>query len=151
MEPTEGAQAPEIELQTDSCETFRLSDHRGKKVILYFYPRASTPGCTTEACEFRDTHKQIGKHDSIIVGISPDTTAAQARFKKAQNLPFTLLADVEKKAAQDYGVWKEKNMYGKKVWGVERTTFLIDENGKIAKIFRKVKPKGHAAEVLQNL
>ncbi|HWR53296.1 MAG TPA: thioredoxin-dependent thiol peroxidase [Bryobacteraceae bacterium] len=151
MELTEGAPAPDIQLQTDSCEPFSLSDHRGRKVVLYFYPRASTPGCTTEACEFRDAGDELDVRGALVVGISPDSTEAQARFKRAQHLRFPLLADVDKQAAQAYGVWKEKNMYGKKFWGVERTTFVIDEDGRIAKIFRKVKPKGHAAEVLQTL
>jgi peroxiredoxin Q/BCP len=147
----EGDQAPDIELETDACEKFRLSQQRGRKVVLYFYPRASTPGCTVESCEFRDANQDILKRGAVVVGVSPDTTTAQAKFKKAQHLTFPLLADVERRAAQAYGVWKEKNMYGKKVFGVQRTTFLIDEQGRVAKVFRKVKPQGHAAEVLAAL
>jgi peroxiredoxin Q/BCP len=147
----EGDQAPEIELETDACETFRLSEQRGRKVVLYFYPRASTPGCTVESCEFRDANQDILSRGAVVVGVSPDTTAAQAKFKKAQRLTFPLLADHDRRAAQAYGVWKEKNMYGKKVFGIERTTFLIDEQGRVAKVFRKVKPQGHAAEVLKAL
>ena len=113
--------------------------------------RASTPGCTIEACEFRDEFKQFGKKGAVVLGISTDTPKAQSSFKEKQNLPYTLLCDVDKTVVQAYGVWKEKNMYGKKVMGVERTSFIIDENGRIAKIFQKVKPLGHAAEVLAAL
>jgi peroxiredoxin Q/BCP len=144
----EGDVAPSIELETDSGEPFRLDSLRGKKVVLFFYPKASTPGCTVEACEFRDTFKKFEKKGVVVLGISKDTPKAQTGFKENQHLPFTLLCDVDKKAVQDYGVWKEKNMYGKKVMGIERTTFVIDEKGKIQKIFSKVKPAGHAEEVL---
>ncbi|HVN04168.1 MAG TPA: thioredoxin-dependent thiol peroxidase [Bryobacteraceae bacterium] len=144
----EGDAAPNIKLETDTGESFDLKAMRGKKVVLFFYPKASTPGCTVEACEFRDTYKKFEKKGVVVLGISRDTPKAQTNFKEKQRLPFTLLCDVDHKAVQDYGVWKEKNMYGKKVMGIERTTFVIDEQGKIAKIFRKVKPEGHAEEVL---
>jgi thioredoxin-dependent peroxiredoxin len=147
----EGDQAPPIHLQTDTGEDFDLASVKGQKVVLFFYPRASTPGCTIEACEFRDDFKQFGKKGAAVLGISTDTPKAQTNFKEKQNLPYTLLCDVDKTVAQAYGVWKEKNMYGKKVMGIERTTFIIDENGKVAKIFKKVKPEGHAAEVLAAL
>jgi peroxiredoxin Q/BCP len=147
----EGDKAPDLHLQTDTGEDFNLGDLKGKKVVLYFYPRASTPGCTVEACEFRDDIRQFAKKGAVVLGISPDTAKAQTSFKEKQGLPFTLLCDVDKTAAKAYGVWKEKNMYGKKVMGIERTTFVIDEDGKIAKIFPKVKPAGHAAEVLAAL
>ncbi len=147
----EGSEAPEISLQTDSDKPFSLHAQRGKKVILFFYPRADTPGCTVEACEFRDAGPQFSDQDALVVGVSPDTVKAQAKFKSKFALNFILLADPDKHAINAYGVLKEKNMYGKKVMGVERTTFLIDETGKIAKIFRKVKPEGHAAQVLQTL
>jgi peroxiredoxin Q/BCP len=147
----EGDKAPPIHLQTDTGEDFDLADVKGKKVVLYFYPRASTPGCTVEACEFRDDIKQFGKKGAVVLGISPDTPKAQTSFKEKQGLNFTLLCDVDKTVAKAYDVWKEKNMYGKKVMGIERTTFVIDEAGKIAKIFPKVKPAGHAAEVLAAL
>ncbi len=147
----EGDPAPEIELEDDAGRTFRLSALRGKKVVVYFYPRASTPGCTTEACEFRDAAGELGRHGTVVVGVSPDSVTAQAKFKGAQKLPFQLLADSGKRAIQAYGVWKEKSMYGRKTLGVERTTFLIDERGRIAKIWRKVKPAGHAAQVLSAL
>lgn len=145
----EGDPAPDIRLETDQGEPFRLADHRGKNVVLYFYPRASTPGCTTEACEFRDALPKFT--GALVVGVSPDTVKAQDKFKTKYSLPFPLLADAEHKTAEDYGVWKEKNMYGKKVMGIERTTFLIDKTGQIAKIFHKVKPAGHAEQVLEAL
>jgi peroxiredoxin Q/BCP len=144
----EGDQAPDIRLETDTGEPFDLKHLRGKKVVLFFYPKASTPGCTVEACEFRDTFKKFEKKGVVVLGISKDTPKAQTGFKEKQHLPFTLLCDVDHKAVQDYGVWKEKNMYGKKVMGIERTTFVIDEQGKIQKIFSKVKPEGHAGQVL---
>ncbi len=145
----EGDAAPGIHLETDTGEPFDLEAQKGRKVILYFYPRADTPGCTVEACEFRDAGPQFSQKDALIVGVSPDTVKDQAKFKKKFDLNFILLADKDKEAAIAYGVLKEKNMYGKKVMGVERTTFLIDENGKIAKIFGKVKPEGHADQVFQ--
>ena len=147
----EGDRAPDIRLQTDSGVEFKLSALKGKRVVLYFYPRADTPGCTTESCEFRDGIKAFAKKGVAVVGISPDTPAAQAKFKQKYDLPFTLLADEEKAAAQAYGVWKEKNMYGKKAMGIERSTFLIGPDGKIEKVYAKVKAQGHAAAVLDAL
>src|ERR1700736_552567 len=147
----EGDKAPDIELTTDAGEPFRLSSLKGKKVVLYFYPRADTPGCTIEACEFRDSAKKLARQDAVVIGISPDSVKSQAKFKTKFDLPFTLLCDVDKEAAQAYGVYKEKNMYGKKVMGIERTTFIIDANGRIAKIFPKVKAEGHAEQVLAAL
>ena len=144
----EGDAAPAISLDTDSGEPFTLSSLKGKNVVLYFYPKADTPGCTKEACEFRDTSKKFTKADTVIVGISPDASKAQAKFKDKFDLPFVLLADVEHKTSEDYGVWKEKSMYGKKYMGVERTTFLIGPDGRIARVWRKVKVPGHAEEVL---
>ena len=146
-----GDQAPDIELRTDAGELFRLKDLKGKRVVLYFYPKADTPGCTTEACEFRDHLKQFARRGAAVVGVSPDKPAAQAKFKTKYDLPFTLLADEEKAAAQAFGVWKEKNMYGRKVMGIERSTFVISAEGKIEKIYGKVKAKGHAEEVLAEL
>jgi peroxiredoxin Q/BCP len=147
----EGDAAPEIDLLTERSERFRLSELRGKKVVVYFYPRASTPGCTTEACQFRDASGEFAGRNTVIVGISPDKPAAQQKFKTSQRLPFTLLADVDKAAAQAYGVWTEKKFMGRKFMGVERSTFVIGEDGRIEKIFRKVKANGHAAEVLTAL
>jgi len=147
----EGDQAPDIHLRNDSGEEFRLADLKGKRVVLYFYPKADTPGCTVEACEFRDDLPGFDKKGAVVVGVSPDKPAAQAKFKAKFGLPFPLLADEDKAAAQAFGVWKEKSMYGRKVMGIERTTFVIGPDGKIEKIYGKVKAKGHAAEVLGNL
>src|SRR5580693_3178165 len=146
-----GDKAPDIRLHTDTGEDFRLSDMKGKRVVLYFYQRADTPGCTVEACEFRDGIKAFAKKGAAVVGISPDKPEAQAKFKTKYDLPFTLLADEDKAAAEAYDVWKEKNMYGRKSMGVERTTFVIGADGKIEKIYAKVKAKGHAAAVLAEL
>lgn len=147
----EGDQAPDVQLKTDAGETFRLSELKGKRVVLYFYPKADTPGCTTEACEFRDGMAAFGEKGAVVVGVSPDKPAAQAKFKIKYALPFQLLADEEKTAAQAYGVWKEKNMYGKKTMGIERTTFIIAPDGRIEKIYTKVKAQGHAGQVLAEL
>lgn len=143
--------APEIALLSDSNENFTLSALKGQNVVLYFYPKSDTPGCTTEACEFRDNLPDFSGLNAAIVGVSPDPVKAQAKFKTKHGLNFTILADEEHAAAEAYGVWVEKSMYGKKYMGVERSTFLIDKKGKIAKIFSKVKPAGHAAEVLEEL
>jgi len=148
---TVGDTAPDFTVHTDGGKPFKLSDLRGKRVVLYFYPKADTPGCTTEACEFRDDSKAFARKKVEIVGISPDKPTAQSKFKAKYELPFTLLADEEKSVAEAYGVWKEKNMYGKKVMGIERTTFLIGADGKIERIWPKVKAKGHAAQVLAEL
>ena len=147
----EGATAPDIRLETDAGEPFRLSQLRGKNVVVYFYPKADTPGCTTEACDFRDHMTKFDKADTVIVGISPDTARAQAKFKTKYGLPFALLADVDHAAAEAFGVWVEKSMYGRKYMGVERSTFLIGKDGNVAKAFHKVKPAGHAEEVLEAL
>ena len=147
----EGDQAPDIRLRTEAGEEFRLSDLKGKRVVLYFYPKADTPGCTTEACEFRDEIKAFAQKGIPVVGVSPDNAAAQSRFKQKYSLPFTLLADAEKSAAEAYGVWREKNMYGRKVMGIVRTTFVIGPDGTIEKIYSNVKAKGHAAQVLADL
>lgn len=144
----EGEPAPAIALDTDSGEPFELSSLRGKNVVLYFYPKADTPGCTKEACAFRDNSQKFTAANTVIVGVSPDPSKAQAKFKTKFDLPFTLLADSAHKVAEDYGVWKEKSMYGKKYMGVERTTFVIAPDGKIKKIFPKVSLDGHAEEVL---
>ena len=146
-----GDKAPDIRVHTDTGEDFRLSGMLGKRVVLYFYPKADTPGCTVEACEFRDGIQAFGKKGAAVVGVSPDKPTAQARFKEKYDLPFTLLADEDKAAAEAYGVWKEKNMYGRKVMGVERTTFVIGADGKIENIYARVKAKGHAEAVLGGL
>jgi thioredoxin-dependent peroxiredoxin len=141
-----GDRAPEIR-----SGAFQLSKLRGKRVVIFFYPKSDTPGCTKEACEFRDASKKFTKLDAEIVGISPDKPEAQAKFATKYGLPNTFVADPDHAIAEAYGVWKEKIMYGKKYMGIERTTFLIGADGKIAKIFPKVKPEGHAAEVLEAL
>ena len=143
----EGDKAPIFTVLTDTGEEFDLAQHQAERIVLYFYPRADTPGCTIESCEFRDSVKKFQSKGATILGVSPDTPKAQAKFKEKFNFPFTLLADAEKDIANLYFVMKEKNMYGKKVMGVARTTFII-ENGVITKIFEKVKPEGHAEEVL---
>lgn len=143
----EGDKAPIFKVLTDTGEEFDLAQHQAERIVLYFYPRADTPGCTIESCEFRDSVKKFQSKGATILGVSPDTPRAQAKFKEKFNFPFTLLADADKDIANLYFVMKEKNMYGKKVMGVARTTFVI-ENGVITKIFEKVKPEGHAEEVL---
>ena len=143
-----GDKAPDFTLLSDSGSKVSLKDFRGQNLVLYFYPKADTPGCTKESCEFRDAAQRFTKANTVIVGVSPDPTGAQAKFKQKFDLPFVLLADVDHQAAEAYGVWKEKSMYGKKYMGVERTTFVIDPNGVIKKIFPKVKVEGHAEEVL---
>ena len=143
--------APEFTLPDQNGEEVALKDFRGKYVVLYFYPRADTPGCTIEACEFRDSYRKIQNTGAVILGISPDQPKAQKKFEEKYKLPFTLLGDADKKVANAYGVIQEKNMYGKKVMGVARTTFIIGPDGKIKQIFSKVKPEGHAEEVLAYL
>jgi thioredoxin-dependent peroxiredoxin len=147
----EGAPAPDFELRSDTGETIRLSALRGKPVVLYFYPRDDTPGCTVEACEFRDTYDRFRDQGVEILGVSPDTEASHQKFKSKYELPFTLLADPEHETAEAYGVWKEKRNYGKTYQGVERSTFVIDAEGKVAKAMRGIKPAGHAAQVLETL
>lgn len=147
----EGDPAPDIRVRADTGEEFRLASLKGKRVVLYFYPRADTPGCTTEACEFRDAIRAFAKKGAAIVGVSPDKPAQQAKFKQKYGLPFPLLADENKKAAQAYGVWIEKNLYGKHVMGIVRTTFVIGPDGRIEKIYPNVKAKGHAQQVLADL
>ena len=148
---TEGKKAPEIKLDTDDGSKFKLSSLKGKKVVLYFYPKADTPGCTTESCQFRDTRSAFEKLNVEVIGISPDEPTAQAKFKSKFDLNFPLLADIDKSAAMAYGVWVEKNKYGKKSMGIELSTFVIGEDGKILKIYRKVKADGHAEKVLADL
>jgi peroxiredoxin Q/BCP len=135
-------------LKTDEDKTVSLSDYTGQPVVLFFYPRANTPGCTIEACGFRDTFKKIQAAGAVVLGISRDTPQAQAKFRAKYSLPYTLLADVDEKVCNQFDVMKEKNMYGKKVRGIERTTFLIGPDQTLQHIFPKVKPEGHAEEVL---
>jgi thioredoxin-dependent peroxiredoxin len=143
--------APDLKLEDENGKEVSLRDFKGKTVVLYFYPRADTPGCTKEACEFRDTYKQMQKTGAVLLGASPDTPKAQKKFQEKFHLPFTLLADADKKLCNAFGVIQEKNMYGKKVMGVARTTFIIGPDGKIKHVFHKVKPEGHSEEVLAYL
>jgi peroxiredoxin Q/BCP len=148
---SENQPAPEFELATDEGEKVKLSDYRGQKVILYFYPKDDTPGCTTQACDLRDHIKEIDSKGAVVLGVSPDDVASHQNFKKKFNLNFPLLADVDHKVAEAYGVWKEKNLYGKKTMGVERTSFIIDEQGRIAKVLPRVKPAEHVGQIFESL
>jgi len=147
----EGDKAPDFSLKSDTESTVKLSSYKGKKVVLYFYPKDDTPGCTVEACSFRDGFTEIQKKGAVLFGVSADSVESHKKFKEKFDLNFPLLSDTDKKVIEAYGVWKEKNMYGKKYMGIERTTFVIDENGKIKKVFPKVKVQGHYDEVLSEL
>ncbi len=146
-----GKKAPKFKLMDQDENIISLSDFLGKKVVLYFYPKDDTPGCTTEACNFRDSFPNFKNIDAVILGVSPDSPASHKKFIKKFNLPFTLLSDEDKSVLEKYGVWKEKSMYGRKYLGVERTTFVIDEEGTIKKIFNKVKVTDHHNEVFEAL
>jgi thioredoxin-dependent peroxiredoxin len=146
-----GDKAPEFSLPSDSGTTVALKSLRGKQVVLYFYPKDDTPGCTKEACGFRDAIKPIKKANTVVLGVSNDDQASHQKFITKYDLPFTLLSDVDTTVSKAYGVYKEKSMYGKTYWGIERSTFLIDEGGKIKAIFRKVKVDGHVEEVMEKL
>ncbi len=141
-----GDRAPDIK-----SDSFQLSKLKGKSVVIFFFPKADTPGCTKESCEFRDFSKQFAKKNAAIVGVSPDKAEAQAKFATKYGLPYTFVPDVDHKIAEAYDVWKEKSMYGRKYMGIERTTFLVDPQGKLAHIWPKVKVTGHAEEVLESL
>lgn len=143
----EGKKAPQFTLPDSNGKKISLKDFLGKKVVLYFYPKDMTSGCTQEACDFRDNYPDFKKLKTIVLGISADPVDKHKKFSDKYELPFTLLSDEEKKVLEKYGVWKEKSMYGRKYMGIERTTFIIDENGKIQKIFPKVKVKGHVEEI----
>lgn len=144
-----GQAVPDIALPASNGETVRLSQFRGKKVVLYFYPKDQTPGCTQEACDFRDAHADFDASDTVIIGVSPDSVKSHLKFIEKQGLPFILLSDPDKEAAQAFGAWGEKTMYGRKTMGIIRSTFLIDREGKLAREWRNVKVKGHSAEVLE--
>jgi thioredoxin-dependent peroxiredoxin len=149
--PSEGAQAPDFTLPSDDGSQVTLSALRGSKVILYFYPRDDTSGCTAQACEYRDTLPRIQEAGAVVLGVSPDPVVSHRNFKSKYDLNFPLLADEDHAVAEAYGVWKEKSMYGRTYWGVERSTFLIDEEGRIARSWRKVKARGDAGKVLAEL
>ncbi|MBL8007033.1 MAG: thioredoxin-dependent thiol peroxidase [Ignavibacteria bacterium] len=146
-----GDKAPDFSLISDKGEKVSLKDFRGKKVILYFYPKDDTSGCTKEACSFRDNIRIFEKKNAVIIGVSKDNTASHQKFKKKYDLPFTLLSDENLDMIKSYDVWKEKSMYGKKYMGIERTTYIIDDKGKIQEIFNKVKVDGHTEEILGKL
>lgn len=147
-----GAKAPKFKATASNGASVALDDFLGKKnVVLYFYPKDDTPGCTVEACGFRDLIKPIEKKDAVVLGVSPDGLKSHQKFVEKFQIPFLLLCDEDKKICQDYGVWVEKSMYGRKYMGVARTTFVIDKQGKIAKIFEAVKPPEHNNEVLECL
>jgi peroxiredoxin Q/BCP len=143
-----GIPAPEFELADENGVTRRLADYRGQTVLLYFYPKDDTPGCTTEACNFRDDYSAYVDANVIILGVSPDTSKSHAKFKQKFQLPFTLLADVEHKVSETYEVWGKKKFMGREYMGVFRTTFIITPDGKIKKVFEDVKPAEHSVEVL---
>ena len=147
----EGAPAPDFELASDEGERVRLSSLRGQPVVLYFYPRDDTPGCTKQACGIRDAYDEFRAAGAAVLGISPDTEASHARFKSKHALPFTLLADPDHEVAERFGVWVEKQSYGKRSMGIERSTFVIDAAGNVAKIMRRVNPETHAAKVIEAL
>lgn len=147
----EGSKAPQFTLKNQDGQKISLKDFLGKKVVLYFYPKDMTSGCTKEACDFRDHIELFNNQNVVVLGVSADSIDLHKKFKSKYNLPFDLLSDDSKKVLEKYGVWKEKSMYGKKYFGIERTTFIIDENGRIKKIFPKVKVNGHVKEILEAL
>ena len=148
---TEGQKAPDFKGKDQDGNTISLKDFKGKKVVLYFYPEDDTPGCTAEACNLRDNYSELKKAGLAIIGVSPDDKASHKKFEEKYNLPFPLIEDPQKKIIDKYEVWGEKNMYGKKYEGLLRTTFLIDENGLILKVFKKPKTKAHSEEILKVL
>jgi len=144
----EGKPAPDFELKTDAGKTMKLSDLRGRQVVLYFYPKDDTPGCTTQACGIRDVYGEFERAGAVVLGISPDSEQSHVKFKKKFDLPFTLLADDDHHVAEDYDVWKQKKYMGRTYMGVERSTFVIGEDGTVKKVMRSVKPATHADDVL---
>jgi peroxiredoxin Q/BCP len=147
----EGKPAPDFELETDDGATVKLSDLRGKPVVLYFYPKDDTPGCTTEACEFRDAYDVFRERGIEVLGVSPDDAASHEKFKTKYDLPFTLLADPDHAVAEKYGVWGERSFAGKNYMGINRSTFIIDRDGNVAHAMMGIKPAGHAARVLESM
>lgn len=145
--PNVNAPAPDFAATTDAGERLTLASLRGRPVVLYFYPKDDTSGCTAEACEFRDLFPRFDAADAVVLGVSPDSVASHVKFKQKYGLPFTLLADTDHAVAEAYGVWVEKRMYGRTYMGVERTTVLIGRDGQVARVFAKVKPAGHAETV----
>ena len=146
-----GDEAPDFTTTDEHGREISLSDFRGNKVVLYFYPKDDTPGCTVEACGFRDAHAAFARHKAVVLGVSPDSAKKHVKFREKYGLPFTLLVDESHAVAEAYGAWREKSMYGRTYMGVARSTFVIDASGRIAKVFTSVKPKGHEQEVLAAL
>jgi peroxiredoxin Q/BCP len=146
-----GKKAPAFTLNSDQGDKVRLSDLKGQPVVLYFYPKDDTPGCTKEACAFRDHSRQLQKLGAVVLGVSPDNVESHVKFRDKYSLNFPLLADVDHKVAEKYGAWREKNMYGKKSMGIQRSTFLIAADGKVAKVWRRVQVDGHEQQVLEAL
>ena len=147
----EGKPAPDFELKSDNGETVKLSELRGKQVVIYFYPKDDTPGCTTQACGIRDVYGEFQREGAVVLGISPDDERSHVKFKEKYDLPFTLLADVDHTVSDDYGVWGEKSFAGKKYMGVSRSTFVIAEDGTVKRVIHQVKPDTHADDVLETL
>jgi peroxiredoxin Q/BCP len=147
----EGATAPDFTLKSDSGQDVRLSELRGKPVVLYFYPKDDTPGCTKEACAFRDRSSDLQAAGAVVLGVSPDDVASHGKFRDKYSLNFPLLADTDHQVAESYGAWREKNMYGKTSMGIQRSTFLIDRDGKVRKAWKKVNVDGHDEQVLEAL
>jgi thioredoxin-dependent peroxiredoxin len=151
MMPTVGEKAPQLKLTDEAGGEVKLKDFQGKKVVLYFYPRDLTPGCTKEACAFQADLGEFKKRNALVLGVSTDDARSHKRFREKYGLQFQLLTDAGHETAESYGVWQEKNMYGRKTWGIKRTTFIIDEQGRISHIFNKVSPAEHSREVLDVL
>jgi len=149
--PRVGDDAPDFTLPDETGTQHRLSDQRGRWVVLYFYPKDDTPGCTAEACEFRDANDEILARNAVVWGVSPQGARSKSKFKEKYELPFTLLSDEDHAVADSFGAWVEKSNYGKTYWGVGRSTFLVDPEGRIARVWEKVTPRGHAADVLAAL
>ena len=148
---SEGTAAPDFELTSDAGDRIKLGDLRGKPVVLYFYPKDDTPGCTKQACGIRDAYDAFEERGAVVLGVSPDDVSSHEKFKRKYGLPFTLLADPGHETAENYGVWVEKKNYGKTYMGIERSTFVIDADGNVARIMRRVKPDTHAEQVLEAL
>jgi peroxiredoxin Q/BCP len=146
-----GSPAPDFTLPSDNAGDVTLSDYRGRKVVLYFYPKDDTKGCTTQACDLRDNLPRLDALDAVVLGVSPDPVKSHTRFREKHDLNFPLLADEDHEVSEAYGVWKEKSMYGRTYMGIERSTFLIDEEGVVVEAWRKVRPKGHAEKVVTAL
>lgn len=149
--PAKGDRAPDFELPDQDGTPIRLQDLRGRKVLLYFYPKDDTSGCTRQACDLRDAIEEVDSRGAVVLGVSPDPVDSHRKFRDKYGLPFPLLADTDHRVAEAYGVWAEKTMYGRRYWGNERTTFLIDEDGRIEQVFEKVKPDAHLDQVLEAL